>query len=59
MIRIANIAPPVVHKAVVHTGKRKPGIYADPEARKEYRRAWMRKRRAVSRLTALPTTPTQ
>ena len=41
-------APKVVH-TVVHTeakGSSRHGKYADAEARKEYRREWMKKKRA-------------
>jgi hypothetical protein len=49
---------PVVHskKLVVHTvvhKKRKAGVYADPDARKLYRREWMRRMRAEAK--ALPS----
>lgn len=40
----------VVHAepdAVVHKGKRGEARYRDPEARKEYRREWMRRKRGV------------
>jgi hypothetical protein len=39
---------PVVHKVANAPSKRKPGKYADPEARKEYRRQWLAKRRKPS-----------
>jgi hypothetical protein len=42
--RVAN-AKPAVANAVANK-KRKPGKYKDPEARKEYMRELMRKRRA-------------
>jgi hypothetical protein len=42
-----GIDPVVVHaNKVVHKGSSRHGKYADAEKRKEYRRVWMRKKRA-------------
>lgn len=60
MIRVETITPKrvnsyggnaVVHAAVVHA-KRKPGRYLDPEARRAYRREWMRRKRAQKAASA-------
>jgi hypothetical protein len=63
MIRYPEIEPvkpkpatPVVHalvhapKPVVHKGKRKAGVYRDPDARRAYRREWMARKRALAGL---------
>ena len=54
--RVANIEPAVVHSNVTgsslaNTGSSRHGKYADVEARKAYRKEWMRKRRAMVKPT--------
>jgi hypothetical protein len=46
--------PAVVHAAVVHAPKRKPGRYLDPDARRAYKAEWMRRRRAADHFNRPP-----
>ena len=36
---VTVVHKPVVHAPVVHAGKRKPGVYADPDAMRQRRQA--------------------
>ena len=45
--KVHAVVHEVLDKPVVHK-KRKPGKYKDAEARKAYRREWMRKQRSAS-----------